>query len=173
VACEEPLAGGLLRSGVGAATFPNMMLLRGAPFLVAGIMLSACKTAGTSAAAPGPAASVSASGLPARPNPQAAAGITPQMIARGDTVFHTSSCTECHGQRAKGTPHGPDLTSGRFAQTNGSYAEIVKVITTGVPVDSIADPSFPEPMPARGGTPALSDDQIRSLAAYIYSLSHR
>jgi len=58
-------------------------------------------------------------------------------------------------------------------QTDGSYEAIVKVITTGVPVDSIVDPTFPEPMPARGGTQPLSDEQIRSLAAYVYSLSHR
>jgi mono/diheme cytochrome c family protein len=147
-----------------------MMLIRGVSFLAAGVAIAACTTPGRSAAPPSPTATLSASRLPTRLD----AGITPQLIARGDTVFHTSSCTECHGQRAKGTPHGPDLTSGRYVQTSGSYQEIVKIITTGVPVDSIADPSFPEPMPPRGGgTPPLSDDQIRSLAAYVYSLGHR
>jgi len=145
------------------------MLIRGSRALVAGVVLGACTTPGTSGSAPAPAAAVGASGPTTR-----ADGMTPRLIARGDTVFHTSSCTECHGQRAKGTPHGPDLTSGRFVQTDGSYEQIIKIITTGVPVDSITDPSFPEPMPPRGGgTPPLSDDQIRSLAAYVYRLSHR
>jgi mono/diheme cytochrome c family protein len=136
--------------------------LRRAQLLLAGVALVACKTGGAST-----------SGLAARSNPQPVAGITPQLIARGDTVFHSSSCTDCHGRRAKGTAHGPDLTSGRFVQIDGSYEGIVKIITIGVPVDSIVNPSFPEPMPPRGGgSPPLSDEQIRSLASYVYSLSH-
>ena len=148
-------------------------LLRGTQILVIGVALVSCKTGGASGSAP-PAAPVASSAPATRSNVRLPAGITPELIARGDSVFHTSSCTDCHGQRAKGTPHGPDLTAGHFVQTDGGYEGIVKIITTGVPVDSIVDPTFPEPMPARGGgTPPLSDSQIRSLAAYVYSLSHR
>jgi len=132
---------------------------RRAVFFFAGLVLCACKSGG----APAPA-----------PAGQATGGITLQLIARGDSVFHASSCTDCHGQRAKGSPHGPDLTSGQFAQTDGSYEQIVKIITTGVPEDSIVNPTYPEPMPARGGgKPPLTDEQIRALAAYVYSLSHK
>ena len=103
-----------------------------------------------------------------------ATAITPQLIARGDSVFHASSCTECHGRNGKGLPHGPDLTSGHWAQTDGSYEQIIALITSGVPEDKIIDRFFPEPMPARGGgKPPLTDDQIRALAAYVYSLSRR
>jgi mono/diheme cytochrome c family protein len=143
--------------------------------LLAGIVLGAC----TSAATPAPTPASSASGPATKASPQGAAGqgaasITPQLIARGDSVFHGATCTDCHGRNAKGTPHGPDLTSGTFAQTDGSYDAIVRVITTGVPEDKITDPTFPEPMPARGGVkPPLTDDQIRAVAAYVYSLSHR
>jgi len=148
--------------------------LRGrAQLFVAGVALGACTKSAVSGAAPTPAAAVATTGMTTRPSSQAAVGITPQLIGRGDTVFHASTCTDCHGQRAKGTPHGPDLTSGHFVQTDGSYEGIVKIITTGVPVDSIVDPTFPEPMPARGGGTPLSDDQIRSVAAYVYWLSHR
>jgi mono/diheme cytochrome c family protein len=95
-------------------------------------------------------------------------------IARGDSLFHASSCVVCHGRTAKGTSHGPDLTSGHFVQIDGGYDDIVKIITTGVAEKDITDPSFPEPMPARGGgTHLLTDEQIRALAAYVYSLSHR
>ena len=148
------------------------ILTRWAP-LVAGVALGACRTGGASASAPAPATTASASGRAGRADSPGDARITPQLIARGDTIFHASTCTDCHGRRAKGSPHGPDLTSGHFVQTDGSYEAIVKVITTGVPVDSIVDPTFPEPMPARGGTQPLSDEQIRSLAAYVYSLGHR
>jgi mono/diheme cytochrome c family protein len=147
------------------------ILPRQVPLVLVGFVLGACKTG--SAPASAPAGTATASVASGRPISTAGAGITPQLIARGDTIFHASSCTDCHGRRAKGSPHGPDLTSGNFAQTDGSYQAIVKIITTGVPVDSIVDPAFPEPMPARGGTPPLSDEQIRSLAAYVYSLSHR
>ena len=147
------------------------ILPRPLPLLLAGIVLGACKTG--SAPASAPAGTAAASVAASRPISTTGPGITPQLVARGDTIFHASSCIDCHGQRAKGSPHGPDLTSGHFAQTDGSYQAIVKIITTGVPVDSIVDPTFPEPMPARGGTPPLSDEQIRSLAAYVYSLSHR
>jgi cytochrome c5 len=146
------------------------ILLARAQLLLTGVVIGACTHAGASASSPVPTTTVSASG-PARPLGDA--GITPQLIARGDTIFHASSCTDCHGQRAKGSPHGPDLTSGHFVQTDGSYEQIVKIITTGVPVDSIVDPTFPEPMPPRGGATPLSDDQIRALAAYVYRLSHR
>jgi len=144
--------------------------LRPVPLLVAGIVLGACKTG--SAPVSAPPGTATTSGAAGRAVSHAGAGITAQLIARGDTIFHASSCTDCHGQHAKGSPHGPDLTSGHFAQTDGSYQAIVKIITAGVPVDSIVDPAFPEPMPARGCTPPLSDEQIRSLAAYVYSLSH-
>ena len=102
-----------------------------------------------------------------------ASDITPELIARGDSIFHKASCTVCHGNDAKGTPHAPDLVSGAFAQIDGSYEQIVRLITTGVPENKISDPSFPDPMPPRGGEkPPLTDEQIRALAAYVYSLSH-
>jgi mono/diheme cytochrome c family protein len=148
-----------------------------AGLLLVAATFAACKSGGTPAPAPVPSATVGGAAAATRPpEPSAggltAAGITPQLIARGDSIFHVSSCTDCHGRTAKGTAHGPDLTSGMFVQIEGRYDEIVKIITTGVPEAKITDPSFPEPMPARGGTPPLTDEQIRALAAYIYRLSH-
>ena len=150
--------------------------MRGAVLVVAAA-LAACRSGGPQASAPTPA--TVAAGAPTRsaePNASgvATAGITPLLIARGDSIFHAASCAVCHGRTAKGTSHGPGLTSGQFVQIDGKYDDIVRIITTGVPEDKITDPSFPEPMPARGGgTPPLSDEQIRALAAYVYSLSHR
>lgn len=150
-----------------------------AGLLLTAVALDACRAGGTPASAPPPATTVSASAPVTRPTAQgtagqAAAGITPRLIARGDSVFHASTCIECHGRTAKGSAHGPDLASGHFTQIDGSYEEIVKVITTGVPEDRIMNPNYPEPMPARGGDkPPLTDEQIRALAAYVYVLSHR
>ena len=127
----------------------------------------AAAQSGAASAAAKPAAKTAASGLPA--------GVTAQMVAEGDSIFHNRSCRNCHGMDAKGGRGGPNLTSGDFMHVSGSYDDFVKIITSGVPVDQIQDPSHHNPMPPRGGgRPApLTDDQIRAVAAYIYSLNHK
>lgn len=127
------------------------------PLLLAAIAVSACHKTGTMNTAPSPSST------------------SPQMIAMGDSIFHARSCRNCHGMDAKGSRGGPDLTSGKFTHVNGSYDDFVRIITSGVPADSIKDPSHRNPMPARGGArPALlTDDQIHDVAAYVYSLNHK
>jgi cytochrome c oxidase cbb3-type subunit 3 len=101
------------------------------------------------------------------------AGVTMAMVATGDSLFHARNCKNCHGADAKGAQNGPDLTSGHFMHISGSYEDIVKIITTGVPKDQIKDPSHQFAMrPGGGGNPPLTEDQIRDVAAYVYSLSH-
>lgn len=96
---------------------------------------------------------------------------SPQLVALGDSIFHGqvggAACTACHGQDAKGTPVGPNLTDNEWLNTDGSYEGIVKTVTTGVPQPKKA----PAPMPPKGGA-TLSDVQVRAVAAYVYSLSH-
>ena len=97
--------------------------------------------------------------------------ITPAMIALGDSVYHGKvgggTCAVCHGPDAKGTTGlAPDLTDGTWLHGDGSYAFIVGLVEQGVP-----DPKqFPAPMPAKGGA-NLTPDQVRAVAAYVYSLS--
>jgi mono/diheme cytochrome c family protein len=100
-------------------------------------------------------------------------GVTMAMISTGDSLFHARNCKNCHGQDAKGAKNGPDLTTGQFTHMSGSYDDIVKLITTGVPLTEIKDPSHTIAMrPGGGGNPPLTDDQIRAVAAYVYSISH-
>jgi mono/diheme cytochrome c family protein len=99
--------------------------------------------------------------------------MTAAMIAQGDSIFHAASCRRCHGPDAKGAQNGPNLTGPTFLHVNGSYNDYVRVITNGLPTDSIKDKSHQFAMRARGGTPALTDDQIKAVAAYVYSLSHK
>ncbi len=103
------------------------------------------------------------------------AGVTMAMVATGDSIFHARSCRTCHGMDAKGAENGPDLTSGHYGHVDGSYASLVQLITTGVPKAAIKNPDHLKAMPARGGErPApLTDDQIREVAAYVYSLTHK
>ncbi|MBA3317979.1 MAG: c-type cytochrome [Gemmatimonadales bacterium] len=91
-------------------------------------------------------------------------------IALGDSIFHGQAaggtCYACHGQDAKGSAVGPNLTDGEWLNTDGSLEGIIKTIQTGVPTPKKA----PAPMPPMGGA-ALSPDQVRAVAAYVHSLS--
>ncbi|HEY4215499.1 MAG TPA: cytochrome c [Gemmatimonadaceae bacterium] len=103
------------------------------------------------------------------------AGVTMAMVAAGDSIFHARSCKNCHGMDAKGGANGPDLTTAsKLQHVDGSFDSFVRLITNGVPLTDIKDPSHTRPMPARGGPrPApMTDDEVREAAAYVYSLSH-
>jgi mono/diheme cytochrome c family protein len=97
---------------------------------------------------------------------------TPQLIALGDSIFHGQvaggTCTACHGQDAKGTAVAPNLTDAQWLNGDGSLGFIVKTVTTGVPKPK----EHPAPMPPKGGA-QLTDDQVKAVAAYVYSLSHK
>lgn len=132
--------------------------------LMAGALavLAGCSRGGSAAEPPAPA--MSSTGLPP--------GVTAAMIAVGDSIFHKGSCQRCHGMDAKGTTRAPDLTDNTWSQIAGTYGEIVEIITTGVPKAKIKMAGAPFGMNPRGGS-NLSDDQIRSVAAYVHGLSHR
>ena len=125
-------------------------------------MLAGCSHSGSAAAAPAPAV-MEVAGLPA--------SVTASMIAVGDSIFHKGSCQRCHGMDAKGTVRAPNLTDTTWAQIGGTYPEIVAIVTTGVPKAKIKMVGAPFEMKPRGGT-NLTDEQIRDVAAYVYSLSH-
>jgi mono/diheme cytochrome c family protein len=97
---------------------------------------------------------------------------SPQLVALGDSIFHGQvaggTCTACHGQDAKGTAVAPNLTDNQWINGDGSYDFIVHTVTTGVPQPK----QHPAPMPPKGGA-TLSDQQVKAVAAYVYSLSHK
>ncbi|HVX41543.1 MAG TPA: c-type cytochrome [Gemmatimonadaceae bacterium] len=141
--------------------------------LLAAAAFAAChKTAPMAGPTPegAPSASVAARAANAMP-----AGVTAATIAMGDSIFHARTCARCHGPEAKGAQGGPDLTTSTHLHVNGSYDDFVRIITDGVPRDSIKVATHRFPMPARGGPrPApLTDDQVHAVAAYVYSLSHK
>ncbi|MFQ5703341.1 MAG: c-type cytochrome [Gemmatimonadales bacterium] len=95
------------------------------------------------------------------------AGVTPKMIADGEALFKgAGTCFACHGQEAKGVPNlGADLTDKEWVHGDGSYKAIVKTITEGTQAKTGAV------MPPKGGG-ALTDAQVKAVAAYVWSLSH-
>jgi glucose/arabinose dehydrogenase/mono/diheme cytochrome c family protein len=108
----------------------------------------------------------SASSLPVPP------GTSRRAVALGKQIFAGqvggAPCTGCHGSDGKGTPLGPDVTSGKWTWSDGSLGGIQKTITAGVPNPK----SYRNPMPPMGGA-QLSQDQVSAVAAYVWALGHR
>ena len=100
---------------------------------------------------------------------QTPAGVTPAAIALGDSLFHSKgNCYACHGANAQGAV-GPNLTDAEWLHSDGSYDAIVKQITTGVTAE---ESKSKVPMPPKGGSD-ITDDEVKAVAAYVYSLSHK
>ena len=96
-------------------------------------------------------------------------GVTSEMVGRGGDLFRTDAlCHACHGVSGKGIRSlGSDLTDDEWTHTDGSYAGTVMIITVGIKAE---DSTSGIPMPPRAGA-NLSDDQVRAIAAYVWTLS--
>ena len=106
---------------------------------------------------------------PAAAQAKAPAGVTPAAIAKGDSVFHTTGlCYACHGAKAEGAV-GPNLTDAEWIHGDGSYDFIVATIDSGVPQQKS---KAGVPMPPKGGS-SISEEDVKAVAAYVYSLSHK
>ncbi len=114
-------------------------------------------------------AALAGTGKAAAQESAAPAGVTPAAIAKGDTIYHkTGLCYACHGSNAEGAV-GPNLTDAEWLQGDGSYDMIVAVVTSGVPAEKAKKGIA---MPPKGGS-SISDEDVKAVAAYVYSLSHK
>ncbi len=92
----------------------------------------------------------------------------PVLAAEGEALY--SSCQACHGPDARGVSGlGKTLVDSPFIDGN-TDEDLVAFIIVG------RDPSDPENttgvgMPAKGGNPALTDDDLFAIVAYIRSLN--
>lgn len=97
------------------------------------------------------------------------ASVTPAAIAQGDSIYHKDGlCYACHGSNAEGAV-GPSLTDAEWLHGDGSYDMIVATVTAGVPVEKAKKGIA---MPPKGGS-SITADQVKAVAAYVYSLSHK
>jgi mono/diheme cytochrome c family protein len=124
-------------------------------------------------ASPALAQTTDAAATPAKPEASApsgaAASYSPELVAKGDALFHASgNCYACHGSKGEGLV-GPNLTDAEWIHSKGSYDEIVAQINHGVPKE---ESKSGIPMPPKGGA-TLSDDDVKAIAAYVHSLSHK
>ncbi len=114
------------------------------------------------ASASSPTASLAAVSPDAQP-----ALLDPEAIKRGKRVY--MSCLACHGKNATGVPKvGADLIHSDFIKSK-SDDELIAFIKRG------RQPGEPDSkmnlaMPAKGGNPALKDNQIQDVIVYLRSL---
>ncbi|MCI0393757.1 MAG: cytochrome c [Chloroflexi bacterium] len=86
----------------------------------------------------------------------------------GQTLFQ-QSCSACHGPDGKGLPNlGKDLTTSDFAKSQ-SDQELLAFVKQGRPASDPANTTGVD-MPPKGGNPALSDEQILDIIAYVRTL---
>ena len=134
--------------------------------VAAAIAIAAChRSATVSSPTPsgtGAAAAAKATGLPS--------SVTTAMIDSGKTLFAAASCARCHGAGGAGGQNGPKLSDSTWVQIDGSYDAIVNLIHTGVPAANIKGGYRFNMRPMGGGT--FTDDQVKMIAAYVYTLSH-
>ncbi len=106
---------------------------------------------------------------PAAPAQGAApAGATAADVTEGQKIFSaTGNCFTCHGADGSGSPLAPSLKDAEWLHITGDYASIQQIVNNGVPNPK----QFPAAMPAKGGAP-LTEQQVKQVAAYVYSLSH-
>lgn len=97
----------------------------------------------------------------------------PDSAPKGDATkgaqIYAGTCSACHGPDAKGIVGlGKDLTTSTFLD-GLSDADAVAFLKTGRPS---SDPlnSTGVDMPPRGGNPALTDDDLLNVVAYLRDL---
>jgi mono/diheme cytochrome c family protein len=75
-----------------------------------------------------------------------AGGRTPSNIALGDSIFNNGSCQNCHGKGGVRAANAPALDGKAWVQLDGSFEEIVGIISMACP-------------PARSGPEAHARDR--------------
>lgn len=96
--------------------------------------------------------------------------VTDTNIEAGAAVFAGPGiCVACHGADATGTI-GPDLTDDDWLHGDGSPASILERILKGVSASEVMG-DMGAIMPPKGGS-AITDEQAKQVAAYIWSLRH-
>ena len=135
---------------------------------------AAPRTVAAAPKTPAPAPTRSGPAAKAAPASKLPEGVTAAMVALGDSLFNNATCQRCHGKGAAGGANAPSLVRTTWDHGSGSYDDIVKTIMTGVTKEQLKDPTRPFAMRARGGgTTPLTDDQVKAVAAYVYSLNHK
>lgn len=91
---------------------------------------------------------------------------TPAGDATAGKASYDTTCIACHGPDGKGMPGlGKDLTTSEFVNSK-TDAEMVEFIKTGRPASDPLNTTKVD-MPPKGGNPALTDQDIINIVAYL------
>jgi mono/diheme cytochrome c family protein len=89
-------------------------------------------------------------------------------VAGGGAIF-ASTCSACHGLDAKGLPNlGKDLTTSDYVRDNDDDT-LLQLLVEGRPSGHELNTTGVD-MPPKGGNPSLSDDDLRTVIAYLRSI---
>lgn len=108
--------------------------------------------------------------------PQKPAATTTQPVAsvhKGDPVkgktYFLQFCSSCHGQNALGLKGlGKDLVHSQFVAQK-TDEQLLEYVKKGRPVNDPLNTTG-VPMPPKGGNPALTDEQILDIIAYLRTI---
>ncbi len=118
-----------------------------------------------------PAASTEGSAPISAPatNPTPAAVALKGDAEKGKELF-LGTCASCHGADAKGLPGlGQDLTTSAFVRQQ-TDAQLLEFIKKGRPATDPANTTGVD-MPPKGGNPALTDQDLADIIAFIRTLN--
>ncbi len=101
--------------------------------------------------------------------PPLPAGMTLDMIRRGDSLFHgPGGCFVCHGVEAESRPGAGDALTTALTYVPYRWDSIDSLINHGIP-DDITRSGLS--MPARGARSNLDSLQVREVSAYVWAIS--
>ncbi len=146
----------------------------GVPAVSSGEVVSAATDTAPDAVAVAPTTAVVATQAPVAPStaptsaPAEDANVSTSLAAEGQQLF-VATCSACHGADAHGVVGlGKDLVASEFVHEQ-TDSDLLTFIKTGRPIWDAANTTGID-MPPKGGNPALNDEQILKIIAYIRSL---
>lgn len=133
--------------------------------LIFALALAACGGDEEPTPTPTIAPTATAAAVPATAAPEA---VAVGDVALGQEVFSTT-CAACHGPAGEGVQGlGKDMTHSEFI-AGLSDAELLAFIKVGRRIDDPLNTTKVD-MPPKGGNPALTDEQLINIIAYIRSI---
>ncbi len=93
-------------------------------------------------------------------------GVTMEMVNQGKEIYASAGlCSVCHGAEGEGGV-GANLKDDEWLHSDGSYEGVVQTVMSGV---DAGESSNGTPMAERGGS-GITDEQVRAVAAYVWTL---
>jgi mono/diheme cytochrome c family protein len=96
----------------------------------------------------------------------------PAQVSKGDPAKgqeNFTACSACHGPTGEGVPGlGKDMTHSEFI-AGKTDEELVEFIKTGRPTSDPLNTTGID-MPPKGGNPALSEEDLYDIVAYIRTI---